>query len=99
ETRYATVTVEGDRVTVVQVDSGIELAGRSPQERAPARWFAYDATSDQLVAQVDGRWGFTPLPPGKYVVSVLQHFGEKEVRYAAVEVEAGTVTTVRVGSG
>ena len=53
------------------MDSGIELIGRSDKEPPPQVWHVEDATTKKKVASVDSRWGFTPLPPGQYRVSLL----------------------------
>src|SRR5271157_2236095 len=51
--------------------SGIELTGRSDKDPPPQVWHVEDATTKKRVASVDSRWGFTPLPPGQYRVSLL----------------------------
>src|SRR5208282_1614049 len=51
---------------------------------------AFDLKTQKPVAHVYERWGFTPLPPGQYRVSLLP------VGYHALELPWGEVTVVAV---
>ena len=100
ELRWKQVTVKEGEVIPVKVDSGVELLGRADKAPPLAWWYVYDATKPQgkAVAQVSERWGFTPLPPGQYVLSVQPpESGAKEVRCAEVEIVEGKVATVETG--
>jgi hypothetical protein len=44
--------------------SGIALSGRTADEKPLYSWQVFDAAGKKEVAAVDGKWGFTPLPPG-----------------------------------
>ena len=65
------VTVAPGKTATVKIDAGIELVGRSKEDRPPFQWKVYDIKSQKPVANVEERWGFTPLPPGQYKVSLL----------------------------
>src|SRR5581483_2769297 len=77
--------------------TGIELSGRSAKEPPPYCWYVDDARGKKRIAEVYKRWGFTPLPPGEYVVTVRQN--DSEVPFATVQVTKDKVTRVEVTSG
>jgi hypothetical protein len=101
EVRWKQVTVEAGKVTTVKIDSGIKLAGHGENSPPLRYWYVYDADdSERYLTYVAGKWGTTPLPPGKYVVGVTPgEFGARQVRWNEVTVEAGKVTTVKIDSG
>ena len=52
------------------------------------------------MAHVEERWGFTPLPPGQYRVSLLpKGYHTLELPWAEVTVVAGKTATVKIDSG
>ena len=82
------------------MDSGIELIGRSDKEPPPQVWHVEDATTNKKVASVDSRWGFTPLPPGQYRVSLLpEGWHALEISWGEVTVDAGKTARLNIDAG
>ncbi len=100
EVPLAAVEVVAGKTTKVEVTSGIDLTARSAKERPPEFWYVRDADGKKDMAKVNRRWGFTPLPPGKYQVSLLpDDYQALEILFATVEVLPGKATKVDVTSG
>ena len=97
EVPYGTVQVTKDKVTRVEVKSGVELLGRSHKEPPLFRWQLFDPKTQKPVTYVDGSWGFTPVLPGDYELRV--HKYDVEVPYGMVRVTKDKVTRVEVKSG
>ena len=68
EIPWGEVTVVAGKTATVNIDAGIELAGRSKEDRPLSQWEVFDLKTQKPVAHVEERWGFTPLPPGQYRV-------------------------------
>ncbi len=81
-------------VTDVEIGSGIRLA---PGEDIPplAWWRVVDARGE-MAAQVVGRWGYTPLQPGRYRLEVP--LPSELVSSDMVEVVQGSVADVALAS-
>src|SRR5438445_336528 len=77
--------------------TGIELVGRSKDEPPLYRWSVVDPKTKQPVTFVDGRWGFTPVPPGDYELLVRKY--EVDVPYGIVHVAKDKDTRVEVKAG
>ena len=54
----------------VELRTGLEVHGATPEDPELAWWEATERGSGRKVAHVYRRWGFTPLPPGDYVLTV-----------------------------
>ena len=84
----------------VNIDAGIELAGRSKEDRPPFQWKVYDLKTQKPVAHVEEHWGFTPLPPGQYRVSLLpEGYHTLEIPWGEVTVAAGKTAKVNIDAG
>ncbi|MCI0651726.1 MAG: hypothetical protein L0Z55_07570, partial [Planctomycetes bacterium] len=83
ESRFPGIRVGAGKVSRLVLDTGIDFAGRAEEEGPPYRWFAYSAGSEQAVAQVPTRWGYTPLAPGDYEIGVVYRYGETELHLPA----------------
>src|SRR5262249_6227680 len=79
--------------------SGIELVGRTDKEEAPAAWYLHDSQTQKQIAEIRSRWGFQPLPPGKYSLSLSWKYGEGRVPYTEVQVEKDRIVQVKISSG
>src|SRR3569623_706705 len=100
EIEWQKVKVEDGKVPNVEISSGIELLGRNDEEPAPETWYIADAETNQHVAKVHQRWGFTPLPAGEYIVGLLpQGYKAVEIEWQKVKTSEGKVSTVEVNSG
>jgi hypothetical protein len=104
EVTWGEVSVAEGKVTTVKIDSGIELSGRSDKDDPLRDWFAYDAKGGKEnrkpAARVYSRWGFTPLPPGEYEVTVLPRGNSTiELPWTKVAVAAGKTAAVNIASG
>jgi von Willebrand factor type A domain len=97
EVPWGTVTVTKDKITKVEIKSGVELVGRSEKEKPLYRWHLLDPKTKKTVTQVDDRWGYTPVPPGDYELSVRKY--EVDVPFGTVKVAKDEVTRVEVNSG
>ena len=76
------------------------MTGRNEKERELEHWQVLERSSGRKVAYVWRRWGFTPLPPGSYVVEILpQGYEALPLRWAEVEVTASHTTDVPVARG
>jgi hypothetical protein len=96
---WGDVTVETGRVTRVEISSGVEVVGRTPEDRVLEHWEVVDR-SGKPVAHVWQRWGFTPVLPGTYSVRLRPHGPSAiELPWAEVEVGAGRASVVKVDSG
>src|SRR5438094_333798 len=84
------VCAQADKADGAKGKSGIELVGRSEKEKPLYGWFVDDAKAKKRVASEYGRWGFTAVPPGEYVVVIRQD--DREVPFATVRVEKDKVT-------
>ena len=97
---WADVTVGEGRAARVEVRSGVEVVGRSPDDEELDHWDAVDAATGKVMAHTWRRWGFTPLPPGSYSVRVRpQGDGAIELAWRDVTVAEGSVVAVKVASG
>jgi hypothetical protein len=94
---YGMVQVTKDKVTRVEVKSGVELVGRTEKEEPLYRWSLVDAKTKKPVSHVDSRWGFTPVPPGDYELWVKKY--EVNIRYAKVQVSKDKATRVEIKTG
>jgi hypothetical protein len=96
---WDTVTVVKGKARWLKVDSGIMLSGSSHWTTPPQWWFVDDAEGER-VAQVRGRWGFTPLPAGSYRLTIVPK-GEKSlpVDWGSIEVRASEVSRLALASG
>jgi Mg-chelatase subunit ChlD len=73
--------------------SGIHLVCPSDKEPPPTQWTVDEAKAKKRMATLSGQWGFTPLPPGEYVVECLiQNVAGSTKK--PVTVTAGAVTKV-----
>ncbi len=100
EIPWSEVTVDAGKTTKVNIDAGIEVVGRSREDRRPAYWEVFDLKNPKPVAHVAERWGFTPLPPGQYRLSLLPDgYHALEIPYGEVTVDAGKTTRVAVDAG
>src|SRR5437899_1491419 len=88
---------QADKPDISKAKSGIEVVGRSDKEKPFTAWFVDDPKTKKRVATEYGRWGFTAVPPGEYVVVVRQ--ADREVAFATVGVEKDKVARVEVRSG
>ena len=61
------------------------------------RWSVVDPKTKKPVVSVDGRWGFTAVPPGEY--ELLVQLSEVAVPYGKVQVTKDQVTRVEVKAG
>jgi len=100
EIPWGEVTVVAGKTATVNIDAGIELAGRSKEDQPPSQWEAFDLKTQKPVAHVHERWGFTPLPPGQYRVSLLPvGYHALELPWAEVAVDAGKTANVKIDAG
>ncbi|MFQ5731353.1 MAG: VWA domain-containing protein [Planctomycetaceae bacterium] len=88
---WSDVTVKKATIQAVKLASGIRLAGRSDKDTAPYAWSVYDAGTNKKVGYAYKRWGFMPLPPGKYNIDVK--FGGVPLR-GPVTIESGKVRSI-----
>lgn len=91
--KWGTVTVTEDGIAPIKATSGIDLVGGLDQE-APKLWLVENEATGRGVGQVSRRWGFIPLPPGRYEVQA--QFGNMVRAVKGVAVEADTVTLLPV---
>src|SRR5271157_443527 len=97
---WGEVTVVAGKTATVNIDAGIELVGRSPEDRRPSRWEVFDLKTQKPVAHVEERWGFTPLPPGQYRVNLLPDgYHALEIPWSEVAVVAGKTARVNIDAG
>ena len=94
---YGTVKVSKDQITRIEVRAGVELVGRTAKEPPLYRWLLVDPKTKKAITNVEGRWGFTPIPPGEYELHVQKY--EAPIRYATVQVGKDKPTRVEVKSG
>jgi len=94
---WANVTIKPGEVVRLKINAGVELTGRTADEKPLYSWHVFDAAGKKEVADVNGMWGFTPLPPGEYRVKVRQD--NSTVDWAAISVKSGETTSVRIDSG
>ena len=100
ELPWAEVTVVAGKTATVNIDAGIELVGRSKEDQPPSQWEALDLKTRKPMAHVEERWGFTPMPPGQYRVSLLpKGYHTLELPWAEVTVVAGKTATVNIDAG
>ena len=100
ELPWAEVTVVAGKTATVNIDAGIELVGRSKEDQPPSQWEALDLRTRKPMAHVEERWGFTPMPPGQYRVSLLpKGYHTLELPWAEVTVVAGKTATVTLMPG
>ena len=100
EIPWSEVTVAPGKTATVKIDAGIELVGRSKEDRPPFQWKVYDIKSQKPVANVEERWGFTPLPPGQYRLSLLPAgYHPLEIPWSEVTVAPGKTATVKIDAG
>jgi hypothetical protein len=95
---WGPVTVTKDQVTTVTVASGIDASG-GPQQPPPEAWFVDEATTKKRVAQVQKRWGFLPLPPGTYRLTLLLRGQQEFVEWGSVTVTKDQVTPLNAAAG
>jgi hypothetical protein len=105
EISWREIEITAGNVVRVDVDSGVELVGRSPGDAPPPIWLVYDAKTEEQVAQVGGysnagrvtgsRWGFTPLPPGDYRVATT--YGGAGGKSAPVKLKPGEIKRIPLG--
>jgi len=97
--KWQRVTVAAGKTTTVSIRSGITLSGRSEKDTAPREWTVYDVKTNKKVGYAYKRWGFLPLPPGKYRIVVKKtHYGTP-IPWAEVTVKKNQIETVQVRSG
>src|SRR5204862_6715867 len=80
---------------------------RSDKDQPLEDWFAYDTSagnapndSHKPAARVHQRWGFAPLPPGEYAVTVrAEGAGSKEIPWGKVTVDTDKVAALKLDSG
>lgn len=96
---WDTVTVAEGTVTHVSIDSGITISG-SERWSAPPKWWFVDDAAGKRVAQVYNRWGFTPLPPGSYRITIIPQ-GDRSVSidWEVIEITDGEVSQLTLTSG
>ena len=100
EIPWGEVTVDEGKTAKVNIDAGIELVGRSKEDHPPFQWEVYDLKTQKPVAHVEQRWGFTPLPPGQYRVSLLpEGYHALEIPWGEVTVDAGKTAKVNIDAG
>ena len=100
EIPWGEVTVDAGKTAKVNIDAGIELVGRSRDDRPPFQWKVYDLKNQKPLANVEQRWGFTPLPPGQYRVSLLpEGYHALEIPWGEVTVDAGKTAKVNIDAG
>ncbi|MFL5342772.1 MAG: VWA domain-containing protein, partial [Gemmataceae bacterium] len=92
------VEVEKDKTAKVQIQSGIELAGRSDKE-TPFIWQVQESKTKKEIVTSRNGWNFQPLPPGNYTVSLTWHVGQERVFFTDVEVEKDKAAKVAIQSG
>jgi hypothetical protein len=104
ELPWTNVTVAAGKTAAVKIGSGIEVTSRSDKDEPLEDWFVYDAKgakeNRKPVARARNRWGFTPLPPGEYAVTMrAQGSGSKELPWGNIKVEMDRVTALKLDSG
>ena len=100
EISWGEVTVAAGKTARLNIDAGIELAGRSKEDQPLSQWEVFDLKTQKPVAHVEERWGFTPLPPGQYRVSLLpKGYHTLEIPWGEVTVVAGKTATVNIDAG
>ena len=100
EIPWGEVTVAAGKTAKVNIDSGIELAGRSKQDPPPFQLEVFDLKTPKPVAHVQERWGFTPLPPGQYRLNLIPDgYHALEVLWGEVTVDAGKTAKVIIDAG
>ncbi len=100
EISWGEVTVAAGKTARLNIDAGIELAGRSKEDQPLSQWEVFDLKTQKPVAHVEERWGFTPLPPGQYRVSLLPvGYHALEIPWGEVTVDAGKTARVNIDSG
>jgi len=95
---WGPVTVDEDQVTPINAAAGIALTG-GPQQPPPEAWFVDDATTKKRVAQVQKRWGFLPLPPGTYPLTLRLRGQQEFVEWGPVTVTKDQVTPIDAAAG
>src|SRR5439155_23831615 len=95
---YATVEIGQDKVLKVAVNSGIEVTGRFEKEPPLQYWHVDDAKTKKRLTSVHARWGFLPLPPGKYTVTIQPRDGT-ELPWTTLTVTRGKTAPVTINSG
>jgi hypothetical protein len=90
-----TVFADGDDGARSRGRTGIELAWRSLRATPPQWWDVTDADTRQRVVRVESRWGFVPLPPGRYQIEA--ELGGATGSARNVEVQPGTVKKITPG--
>jgi hypothetical protein len=80
--------------------TGVELVGRTADERTLERWTLVDEATQREVVEIRGKWGFAALPAGRYALSVLPRgSGALAVSWGSVTVEEGRTARVVLDSG
>ncbi|MEX2534565.1 MAG: VWA domain-containing protein [Trueperaceae bacterium] len=99
EVRWAEVTVAVNETVTVTLDSGVDLVGR-PNQGPPRDWYLFDTQTGSQVVRARNRWGFTAVPPGRYLLTLTPADGvSQQVRWTELVVAEGEVVTVEVTSG
>ncbi len=100
EISWGEVTVDAGKTAKVNIDAGIELVRRSREDRPPFQWKVYDLKNQKPLANVEQSWGFTPLPPGQYRVSLLPvGYHALEIPWGEVTVAAGKTARLNIDAG
>ena len=97
EVPWTEVTVRTNQIVQVNVSSGVELVGRSADEQPLTSWALYSSESQDRITLVYNRWGFTPVPPGRYRLGVRKD--SDELTWQEVEVKENESARVRLTSG
>ncbi len=96
-----TAITHESRTSFVNSDTGIELVGQTQDSPPPKYWYVFDVKdTENYLIYVDTGWGFTPLPPGEYLIKLTPgELGSTAVVWSTVKVEPGKTTIVKIDSG
>src|SRR5262249_43251523 len=66
---WGEVNLTAGKTANFDINTGIELVAHSKEDRPPFQWQVLDVRTHKPVTRVRERWGFTPVPPGDYLVT------------------------------
>ncbi len=100
EIPWGEVAVEDGQTVTVKLESGVELLGRTADEVRLEHWDVVDKKTNKPISHTYRRWGFTPLPPGEYAISILPNGHEAvEIKWGDIIVEEGETESIKLATG